>query len=49
VGFAPRHSEVRDNTTWGVLKVTLRANSYAWEFVPAERGAFTDSGSAQCH
>jgi PKD repeat protein len=41
--------EVRDNTTWGVLKLTLRGSSYDWEFVPTAGAGFTDSGSAQCH
>ena len=43
------HSEVHDDETYGVLKLTLRAESYEWRFVPAEGGAFTDSGSARCH
>ena len=43
------HSEVHDDETYGVLKLTLRAESYEWRFVPAEGGAFTDAGSARCH
>ena len=42
-------SEVHDDLTYGVLKLTLRAGGYEWRFVPAEGGAFTDSGSARCH
>jgi Calcineurin-like phosphoesterase len=42
------NSEVRDNTSYGVLKLTLHAASYDWEFVPAPPGTFTDSGSASC-
>jgi acid phosphatase type 7 len=42
-------SEVRDNTSFGVLKLTLRATDYDWEFVPAENSTFTDSGSGNCH
>jgi hypothetical protein len=34
--------------TWGVLMLTLRADSYSWNFVPVEGGKFTDSGSAPC-
>jgi hypothetical protein len=41
-------SEVRDNSTWGVLKLTLRPTSYDWEFIPVEGGTFRDSGSAPC-
>jgi 3',5'-cyclic AMP phosphodiesterase CpdA len=48
--FGPRWpaTEVRDNTTWGVLKLTLHSGSYSWDFIPVEGGAFTDSGSAPC-
>ena len=42
-------SEVRDNTSFGVLKLTLGATSYDWEFVPAANSTFTDSGSSICH
>jgi hypothetical protein len=41
-------SEVRENQTYGVLKLTLRADSYDWQFLAAE-GTFTDSGSERCH
>ena len=43
------NSEMRNNDTHGVLKLTLRADSYDWEFVPVEGGTFTDSGSGDCH
>jgi hypothetical protein len=43
------NSEVKDNDTFGVLKLTLRANSYDWEFVPIPGKSFTDSGSTACH
>jgi Calcineurin-like phosphoesterase len=42
-------SEVRNNTTYGVLKLTLHPTSYDWQFVPAGGGTFTDSGSTACH
>ncbi|MBN2116662.1 MAG: DNRLRE domain-containing protein [Anaerolineales bacterium] len=42
-------SEVRDNTSYGVLKLTLRPTGYDWEFVPAAGSTFTDRGSAECH
>ena len=43
------NSEVRNSTTFGVLKLTLSAGSYTWEFIPAAGGSFTDSGSGTCH
>jgi hypothetical protein len=42
------NSEVRNNTTWGVLKLTLHATGYDWEFVPVAGSTFTDSGSDSC-
>jgi hypothetical protein len=38
------NSEARNNTSLGVLKLTLGTNSDAWQFVPAT-GSFTDSGT----
>jgi len=43
------NSEVRDDSTWGVLKMTLYPTSYGWQFVPIAGSTFTDSGSAGCH
>jgi acid phosphatase type 7 len=43
------NSEVRVDNVDGVLKLTLRPNSYEWEFVPVEGESFTDSGGDQCH
>lgn len=44
-------SEYRDNTTFGVLELTLRPDSYTWDFVPdGTPGArAADSGTATCH
>jgi hypothetical protein len=42
------NSEVRNNTTYGVLKLTLNPISYDWEFIPIASQTFTDSGSALC-
>jgi hypothetical protein len=42
-------SERRDSTTFGVLRLTLRATGYDWGFVPVAGGQFTDSGSGFCH
>jgi hypothetical protein len=41
-------SEVIQNTTFGVLKLTLHPTSYDWQFVPIAGGTFTDSGSGAC-
>ena len=43
------NSEIRNNDTHGVLKLTLRSDSYDWEFVPVAGKTFTDSGSDSCH
>jgi len=42
-------SEVRDNTAFGVLKLTLKPKGYDWEFLPEAGKTFTDSGSDSCH
>jgi len=42
------NSEVRDFSTNGVLKLTLNASGYRWDFVPAG-GSFRDSGTGTCH
>ena len=43
------NSEVYNDETYGVLKITLRPESYEWLFIPVEGETFTDSGSARCH
>ena len=43
------NSEARDDDTYGVLKMTLRAQSYDWEFVPEAGRTFTDKGTGSCH
>ncbi len=48
-GTVQPNSEVRESNTHGVLKLTLRANSYDWEFVPIAGQTFTDSGTGTCH
>jgi len=42
------NTEVLNNTSHGVLKLTLHATSYDWEFIPIAGQTFTDSGSAAC-
>jgi hypothetical protein len=44
------NSEVRNSDTFGVLKLTLHATSYDWQFIPEAGRTFTDSGSGvACH
>jgi hypothetical protein len=42
------HSVVRDDETFGVLKLTLHPTSYDWEFIPEGGKTFTDIGTATC-
>ncbi len=42
-------SEVREGRTFGVLKLTLFATGYDWEFIPVAGETFTDTGSDVCH
>lgn len=43
------NSEVRKTSVWGVLKLTLHANSYEWKFEPIAGQTFAESGSQTCH
>jgi hypothetical protein len=43
------NSEVRNNNTFGVIKMRLRPGRYEWAFQPIPGGSFTDSGSGVCH
>ena len=45
--FQP-NSEVRENTSFGVLKMTLRPGAYLWEFMP-DGGSSRDAGANACH
>ena len=49
LGPAKPNSEVRNNTTFGVLALTLDRGSYHWRFVPVKGSSFTDSGAGSCH
>ena len=33
----------------GVLKLTLKATSYEWQFIPIAGGRFSDFGASECH
>jgi len=43
------NSEVLDNNTLGVLKLTLRSAGYSWKFIPIAGKTFSDAGSGRCH
>ena len=43
------NSQVRNATTNGVLKLTLRPDGYDFNFIPVAGKTFTDSGSGTCH
>ena len=43
------NSAVRNADTFGVLKLTLKPDSYDWEFLPVFPTSFSDSGSGTCH
>lgn len=49
-----QHSEMRDNSRMGVLKLVLGDGGYAWEFLEASYDGFPngqapDRGAGQCH
>ncbi|PYP76241.1 MAG: alkaline phosphatase, partial [Gemmatimonadetes bacterium] len=48
-GTIQPNSEARNGNTYGVLKLTLHATSYDWQFVPVAGATFTDSGTGNCH
>jgi hypothetical protein len=43
------NSEVVRDDTHGVLKLSLHAESFDWEFVPIQGQVFSDRGSGACH
>jgi hypothetical protein len=43
------NSEVRNDNTYGVLKLTLGLGTYSWQFVPIAGQTFTDAGSGVTH
>ncbi|HXH67509.1 MAG TPA: metallophosphoesterase [Candidatus Limnocylindrales bacterium] len=49
LGYAKPNSEVRDDKTFGVLKLTLSPGKYRWEFIPIPGKSFRDSGEGVCH
>jgi len=45
---AAANSGLRDVTTFGALRLTLRPEGYDWRFMPTAGGTLTDSGSDRC-
>ena len=48
-GTIQPNSLVRNNSTYGVLKMTLSAGQASFQFVPEAGKTFTDSGTITCH
>ena len=42
------NSEARQNTTFGVLELTLEPDRYTWTFLPEAGAIFDDVGSETC-
>ena len=49
IGTIHPNSQVRSNTSHGVMKFTLHASGYDWQFVPVPGDTLQDSGSETCH
>jgi hypothetical protein len=49
VGLPASNSQVRNDDTFGVMKLALHPGGYDWNFVPVAGKTFTDSGSRSCH
>ncbi|MFI6128618.1 DNRLRE domain-containing protein [Micromonospora sp. NPDC051141] len=48
-GTIQPNSEARNSSAFGVLKFTLHATTYDWQFVPVAGQTYTDSGTGSCH
>ena len=48
-GTIQPNSQLRNNTAFGVLNLTLHSTSYSWQFISAAGSSFSDSGTASCH
>lgn len=46
---AVANSEVRNASTYGVLRLDLAPGSYTWHFMGVSAKSFSDNGSAACH
>jgi hypothetical protein len=43
------NSQAHQNTTYGVLQLTLRSGAYDWKFLPEVGKTYADSGTTSCH
>jgi calcineurin-like phosphoesterase family protein len=43
------NSEIRNDNTFGVLRLTLHPATYDWEFIPVAGAEFRDAGTGECH
>lgn len=48
-GTTDPNSVVKNDNTPGVLRLSLKPDSYNWKFVPIAGKNFTDSGTRDCH
>jgi len=48
-GTIRANSEVRNSNSLGIMKLTLHAEGYDWQFVPIPGHTLTDAGSATCN
>ena len=48
-GTIQPNSQVHQNSTFGVLELTLHPTSYDWRFAPEAGKTWTDSGTRSCH
>jgi hypothetical protein len=49
LGTLKANSQVFNAATYGVIKMTLSAGSYSWQFMPIAGQTFTDAGTSSCH
>jgi hypothetical protein len=42
-------TEVRNDDTWGVLRLELQTDRYDWRFLPVDGRTFSDHGSGACN
>src|SRR4051812_10579723 len=48
-GVVKPNSERRQNSTFGVMQLTLHDSGYDWRFAPEAGQSYTDPGSGACH
>jgi len=49
LGTRDANSQASQNTTYGVLQLTLRSGAYDWKFLPEAGKTYSDSGTTSCH